>query len=123
MGWMSEPSRFVAPGRDEIRAALGAEVFHVLSDAPWSFSVPTEDGSTVTVWVEELPDTVVVTVRVVANGEEAFSSRRPGATRLAVSASEPQIVVESEGGRTRSRLSISLGSRVAIEESSVDIDD
>lgn len=113
---MTDPLHFVAPSRSEIFDALGASVFYVLSDMPWSFSVVAPSGEKVSVWVAELPDKVDVSVSVQAADVVTFTSFRGGASRLAVSAQPPEIVIESESDDRYARLEISLAPRLLIKD-------
>ena len=89
---------------------LGADVFFALSDLPWSFTIQSTAGEQVTVYVDEGPDTVTVTVQVAdADGRVLAHVRREDGRRLLVSGAAPEVVVEhAHGGRTEIALVPSL---------------
>ncbi len=113
---MTEPYNFVAPSGDEIFDIFGASVFYVLSDMPWSFSVLAGRGETVGIWVSELPDTVNINVSVKLDDIVTFTSYREAASRLAISAQAPEIIIESGSGDYVGRLEISLKPRLLIRD-------
>lgn len=113
---MARSHHFEAPTGEEIRETLGASVYFVLSDMPWSFSVTADSGEAIRVYVSELPDTVDVDVVVETGDGLVFRSCRGRATRLLVAATTPHIVVESGSADSRARLEITLSPRLVIRD-------
>lgn len=107
---------FVSPSSAEILDVLGAEVYFLLSDSPWSFRVVAGSGERVGLWFSESPVTVTVTVQVENDGGLLFTSEKDGATRLSVSRSAPEIVCEFADGLTVGRLAITLFPQLRIVE-------
>lgn len=95
---------------------LGAKVYFLLSDQPWSFRVVAGSGEQVGVWVAENPSTVTITVQVQTDAGVVFQSDKQAASRLTVSRDAPHIVCEFDDGFTNGRLAITLFPQLRIEE-------